>query len=186
MATNSITSSSFRIVSTRIRLSLFRKTPLLLPFPTKVFFSKPITFHRLQPSSSSPSASLQPIEDLPPKLQEIVHLFQSVPEPKAKYEQLVFYGKNLKPLEPQFKTNDNKADSDSGLAALLVQDLSGRPVNEIIRVTPDFVTLLGLQQSLTPSRNNGFLNMLKLMQRKALMLYVEAEKGGDEFAELNS
>lgn len=213
MATNSITSSSFRIVSTRIRLSLFRKTPLLLPFPTKVFFSKPITFHRLQPSSSSPSASLQPIEDLPPKLQEIVHLFQSVPEPKAKYEQLLFYGKNLKPLEPQFKTNDNKvqgcvsqvwvrayldpnrnvvyeADSDSGLtkglAALLVQGLSGRPVNEIIRVTPDFATLLGLQQSLTPSRNNGFLNMLKLIQRKALMLYVEAEKGGGEFAELNS
>lgn len=137
-----------------------------------------------------------------------MHLFQSVPEPKAKYEQLLFYGKNLKPLEPQFKTNDNKvqgcvsqvwvrayldpnrnvvyeADSDSGLtkglAALLVQGLSGRPVNEIIRVTPDFATLLGLQQSLTPSRNNGFLNMLKLMQRKALMLYVEAEKGGGEF-----
>lgn len=152
-----------------------------------------------------------------PRGQSIITLFiskgQSVPEPKAKYEQLIFYGKNLKPLEPQFKTNDNKvqgcvsqvwvrayldpnrnvvyeADSDSGLtkglAALLVQGLSGRPVNEIIRVTPDFATLLGLQQSLTPSRNNGFLNMLKLMQRKALLLYVEAEKGGGEFAELNS
>lgn len=129
-------------------------------------------------------------------------------EPKAKYEQLLFYGKNLKPLESQFKTKDNKvegcvsqvwvrayldgdknvvyeADSDSvltkGLAALLVQGFSGRPVNEIIRVTPDFVMHLGLQQSLTPSRNNGFLNMLKLMQKKALMLYVEAEKGASEF-----
>ncbi|KAG4379687.1 hypothetical protein GLYMA_16G030402v4 [Glycine max] len=37
MATNSITSSSFRIVSTRIRLSLFCKTSLFLTFPTKVF-----------------------------------------------------------------------------------------------------------------------------------------------------
>ncbi|KAG2375675.1 SufE-like protein [Vigna angularis] len=84
----------------------------------KTLFSKSITFQRLPsssplpppPSSSSSSSnSLQPIEDLPPKLQEIVHLFQSVCEPKAKYEQLLFYGKNLKPLEPHFKTNATRS-----------------------------------------------------------------------------
>ncbi|KAF5831469.1 bola-like protein-domain-containing protein [Dunaliella salina] len=35
-------------------------------------------------------------------------------------------------------------------------------------VCPSFIGMLGLQQSLTPSRNNGFLNMFKLMQRKTL------------------
>lgn len=118
----------------------------------------------------------------------------------------MFYGKNLKPLDTQYKTSENKVqgcvsqvwvrayfdseknvifetDSDSvltkGLAALLVQGLSGRPVQEIVKVPPDFAVLLGLQQSLTPSRNNGFLNMLKLMQKKALQLYVEAEKAAN-------
>lgn len=116
----------------------------------------------------------------------------------------MFYGKNLKPLDDQFKTKQNKvegcvsqvwvrayldsdknvyfeADSDSvltkGLAALLVNGLSGRPVDEVLRVSPDFAVLLGLQQSLTPSRNNGFLNMLKLMQKKAYELLVEEENG---------
>ncbi|KAL3508324.1 hypothetical protein ACH5RR_027725 [Cinchona calisaya] len=219
-------SPSFRLFTTKIpqNSSLFEtpntKFSSLPSKPTNLFFFRPITFERIPtkksilstPSSASPSsATLQPIEELPPKLQEIIKLFQAVEEPKAKYEQLLFYGRNLKPLDNQFKTTENKvqgcvsqvwvrayldsdknvifeADSDSvltkGLAALLVQGLSGRPVEEVIRVSPDFVVLLGLQQSLTPSRNNGFLNMLKLMQKKALQLYVEAEKASGSDNEL--
>ncbi|CAN1170931.1 SufE-like protein 1, chloroplastic/mitochondrial [Linum perenne] len=206
-------SYSFRLLTTKIPIPLPRTNPLFSPSKPSILpsllISKSIYFQTIETTtkkkqSRSPSKSLQPIEELPPKLQEIVKLFQSVQEPKAKYEQLLFYGKNLKPLDAEFKTKENKvqgcvsqvwvraylddernvlfdADSDSvltkGLAALLVQGLSGRPVEEIVRVSPDFAVLLGLNQSLTPSRNNGFLNMLKLMQKKAIELYVMAEKG---------
>ncbi|CAN1141435.1 SufE-like protein 1, chloroplastic/mitochondrial [Linum perenne] len=130
---------------------------------------------------------------------------QAVPICTGTQSQLLFYGNNFKPLDAEFKTKENKvqgcvsqvwvraylddernvlfdADSDSvlmkGLAVLLVQGLSGKPVEEIVRVSPDFAVLLGLNQSLTPpSRNNGFFNMLKLIQKKAIELYVMAEKG---------
>ncbi|XP_004139770.1 sufE-like protein 1, chloroplastic/mitochondrial [Cucumis sativus] len=209
-----MSSSGFRLLTTESSILSHSPKTFFIPFNSHNFpFLRSISFQRLpskSPSSLSVSASaasskpLQPIEQLPPKLQDIVKLFQSVQDSRAKYEQLMFYGKNLKPLHPQFKNNSNKvegcvsqvwvrayldsdknvvyeADSDSvltkGLAALLVQGLSNRPVDEILRVSPDFVVLLGLQQSLTPSRNNGFLNMLKLMQKKALALLVESEKG---------
>ncbi|XP_059444274.1 sufE-like protein 1, chloroplastic/mitochondrial [Corylus avellana] len=214
MSSSSI-SASLRLFTTKFPNPLLSHKTFISPKPHSLSFFKTISFQKLPTTPSSPSLSaaaasassslpLQPIEELPPKLQEIVNLFQSVQEPKAKYEQLLFYGKNLKPLGTQFKTKENKvegcvsqvwvrayldsdknvvfeADSDSvltkGLAALLVNGLSGRPVEEILRVSPDFAMLLGLQQSLTPSRNNGFLNMLRLMQKKALQLAVEAEKG---------
>ena len=57
-----------------------------------------------------------------------------------------------------------------GLAALLVQGLSGCRPEEVAHLTPDWMTTIGLQQSLTPSRNNGFLNMFGLMRHKAAQL----------------
>jgi sulfur transfer protein SufE len=57
-----------------------------------------------------------------------------------------------------------------------VQGLSDCEPEEIIKIDPSFIELLGLKQSLTPSRNNGFLNMLLLMQKKSLRLVTEAAK----------
>lgn len=57
-----------------------------------------------------------------------------------------------------------------GLAALLVQGLSGSTLEEVASLSPDWIGEMGLQQSLTPSRNNGFLNMFALMRQKAAEL----------------
>ncbi|GBG78281.1 hypothetical protein CBR_g26312 [Chara braunii] len=145
---------------------------------------------------------LQAVEELPANLQSIVKGFQAVPDPMARYQQLLYYATKLEPLPaelhlPQYKvkgcvsqvwvvptlredgTVHFRADSDSaltkGLAALLVGGLSGSRPEDIIRISPDFIELLGLKQKLTPSRNNGFLNMLVTMQKLTLELYMEAE-----------
>ena len=49
-------------------------------------------------------------ENLPLKLAKIVHLFQMVPDPRAKYEQLLHYGKKLEPLPKEFQTLENKVN----------------------------------------------------------------------------
>lgn len=188
----------------RRRLPLFTSTT---PIST-------IAFQRVTSSPTPPPPLPSPAADrpLPEPLRRIVELFQSVEDPRAKYEQLLFYGKKLPPLPPKFKTQANKvqgcvsqvwvhayldadgavrfeADSDSsltkGLAALLVQGLSGLPPLDIAGMSPEFVQLLGLRQSLTPSRNNGFLNMLRLMQRKALQLYADDSEAGLEEKDSN-
>ncbi|GJP62181.1 hypothetical protein CLOP_g19271 [Closterium sp. NIES-67] len=147
-------------------------------------------------------AEMQSMEELPENLQKIVRSFQMVPDPRARYQQLLYYAAKLKPLAKQFQTPENKvkgcvsqvwvlptlsddgrvhfqAESDSqltkGLAALLVEGLSGATPQQIVALKPDFIQMLGLKQSLTPSRNNGFLNMLLLMQRRTLQLYAERE-----------
>lgn len=50
--------------------------------------------------------------------------------------------------------------------------LSGCTPAEILGVQPTFIEMLGLKQSLTPSRNNGFLNMFLKMQKLTLGLMV--------------
>ncbi|PRW56007.1 quinolinate chloroplastic [Chlorella sorokiniana] len=67
------------------------------------------------------------------------------------------------------------ADSDSeltrGLAALLVEGLSGLTPDEVLQVDPACLGQLGLGPAvLTRSRANGFLNMLESMKKRARML----------------
>uniref|UniRef100_A0A7S0UU09 Fe-S metabolism associated domain-containing protein n=1 Tax=Polytomella parva TaxID=51329 RepID=A0A7S0UU09_9CHLO len=143
-------------------------------------------------------------QDLPINLRKLVQAFQFVPDPKARYKQLLFIAGKLPKMADHLKVPANKvegcvsqvwlslevkadgliywvADSDSqltkGLAALLVQGLSGCRPEEVVALNPSFIELLGLKQSLTPSRNNGFFNMLRLMQRKAAMVIAANREG---------
>ena len=137
---------------------------------------------------------------LPPNLDKIVQRFKRRSNPKQKYEQLLWYAKKLPAMAEAAKTPDNKVhgcvsqvfitanlsdgkvlyqgDSDAqlvkGLVALLIEGLNGSTPEEIIQVTPDFIADTGLQVSLTPSRANGFHNIFKMMQKKALGFHLGA------------
>ena len=133
-------------------------------------------------------------DSLPPALAKIVKRFQRASEPKRRYEQLIWYAQKLPEFPAEGKTTENKVpgcvsqvfvtasldedkityqgDSDSqltkGLLALLIEGLNGSTPAEIVQLTPDFIQETGLNVSLTPSRANGFYNIFKTMQKKAL------------------
>ena len=133
---------------------------------------------------------------LPEKLDKIVQKFKRRTNPKQKYEQLLWYAKKLPKMPEEDKIRENKVsgcvsqvyitanleddqvwyqgDSDAqlvkGLVAFLFEGLNGLTPEEIIKVTPDFIEETGLKVSLTPSRANGFYNIFKKMQQKALSL----------------
>ena len=46
-------------------------------------------------------AAAQDVASLPPSLQKIVGAFQMVPDPMARYKQLLFFATKLAPLPPE-------------------------------------------------------------------------------------
>lgn len=136
---------------------------------------------------------------MPDSVTKVLQRFQRLSDPKQKYEQLILYGKKVPPLSEGDRLPANRVagcvsqvyitaqldvdrkviyagDSDAliskGFVGLLITALSGLTAEEITQVPEDFIQSTGLVASLTPSRANGFYNILKTMQIKALELCV--------------
>ena len=121
------------------------------------------------------------------KQNEIVEEFAFLDDWEQKYEYIIDLGKQLPPLSDEVKTDENLikgcqskvwidvkfedgklnflADSDGilpkGIVSLLVSIYSGHSTAEILDSDFDFISEIGLQEFLSPSRANGLMAMTK-------------------------
>ena len=129
-------------------------------------------------------------------LDRMVERLGGTTDPKRRYEYVLWLAKKLEPFPADQQTDDIKVkgcvsqvfvrgslddgvmrwrgDSDAlitkGLLALLIQGLDGLTPRQVQEVDPAFIAATGLQASLTPSRANGFLNILLAMKDQARQL----------------
>jgi len=121
------------------------------------------------------------------KQQELIDDFAFLSDWEQKYEYIIDLGKELKGL-PEEKKNEDilikgcqsqvwldaelrdgkiffLADSDGilpkGIISLLVGVYSGHTAEEILSADFDFISKIGLQEFLSPSRANGLASMIK-------------------------
>jgi cysteine desulfuration protein SufE len=130
---------------------------------------------------------------------EIIDEFALFDSWDDKYEYIIDLGKKLAPLNPMYKTEDNRvrgcqstvwlgaefkegrllymADSDAlivkGLISMLIRVLSGRLPDEIINAKLDFINAIGMNTHLAQTRSNGLLSMVKQMKHYALAFKIK-------------
>ncbi len=113
-----------------------------------------------------------------------------------KYEYIIDLGKQLEDFPDDQMTEDNKvhgcqssvwfvtsledelfrckATSDSaivsGLIALLMRIYNNQKPSEIVAAEPEFISLIGLDEHLSPTRNNGLNVMIQRIKKDATLM----------------
>ncbi|KAA6318316.1 Cysteine desulfuration protein SufE [termite gut metagenome] len=131
---------------------------------------------------------------------EIILAFNDFDDWMDRYQLLIDLGNEQKPLNEQYKTEQNliegcqsrvwiqvdemdgklilQADSDAiivkGIIALLVKVLSGHTPDEILNADLYFIDKIGLKEHLSPTRSNGLLSMIKQIRMYALVYKTKA------------
>ena len=129
-------------------------------------------------------------------LDRMVERLGGTADPRRRYEYVLWLAKKLTPLPVEQQTENLRVrgcvsqvfvrgelhqgvmrwqgDSDAlitkGLLAFLIEGLNGLTPTQVRAIDPGFIEATGLQASLTPSRANGFLNILRMMQAQAAAL----------------
>ena len=129
-------------------------------------------------------------------LDQIVAKLRGSSDPRRRYEYVLWLARKLEPLPEEFRQDafkvkgcvsqvfvvgqlvegrlhwqgDSDAQITKGLLALLITGLEGLTPEQVQALDPAFLGETGLQASLTPSRANGFLNILRMMQAQAAAL----------------
>ena len=127
------------------------------------------------------------------KLFKLVEKLKNAEDPKRKYEFILWLGKKLKVPNKNILIPENKVQgcvsevfvkasfqegklywegySDAlitkGLLAFLINGMNELSPKEVVNINNKFIEDTGLRASLTPSRSNGFLNILLKMQSQA-------------------
>ena len=130
---------------------------------------------------------------------EIIEEFEAFDDWLERYQLLVDYGRELKPMPESDKTEQNlidgcqskvwfttdfqngrirfTGDSDAilvkGIVALLISVMSDHTPDEILNTDLYFIDRIGLREHLSPTRSNGIAAMLKQMRLYALAYKVE-------------
>ena len=126
--------------------------------------------------------------------EELIQEFEMFDDWMDKYNYIIELGKDLRMIDPQFKTEeflisgcqsqvwlhpdmrDGKlyfsADSDAiitkGIVNLLIRVLSGHTPQEILDNDLSYIDAIGLKNHLSPTRSNGLASMIKQIKMYAL------------------